>query len=75
MPMSSFVAARRRACSPTAATLPVVASRAIADGSSITSPRPATQMRVLVVPRSIAIRPRKPMVVIPLSEMQYATLV
>jgi hypothetical protein len=71
---SGSLPASASACAPTAATFPVVVSIAIADGSSITSPRPATQMSVLAVPRSIAMFPRKRMVLILLSDTPYALL-
>ena len=53
MPCGSL-SARASAAWPTAATRPVARSSAMADGSSMTRPRPATETRVLTVPRSIA---------------------
>ena len=55
------LSASASAASPTAATLPTIVSMAIAVGSSSTMPRPATQTRVLTVPRSIATLLRKRM--------------
>src|SRR5215469_3701114 len=45
---------RTSASWPTAATLPLCLSMAIAEGSSMIRPRPATWISVLTVPRSIA---------------------
>ena len=57
MSCGSF-SARASAALPMATTAPVPESMAMADGSSSTIPRPATQMSVLTVPRSIATLPR-----------------
>ena len=57
MSCGSF-SARASAAVPMAMTAPDPESMAIADGSSSTMPRPATQMSVLTVPRSIATLPR-----------------
>jgi len=55
------LSARASAASPTEATLPTAVSIAIAEGSSSTMPRPATQTSVLTVPRSMATLLRKRM--------------
>ncbi len=55
------LSARASAAWPTAATLPMPVSMAIAVGSSSTMPRPATQTSVLTVPRSMATLLRKRM--------------
>jgi len=56
-PCGSF-SARASAALPMATVTPVDESMAIVEGSSSTSPRPATQTSVLTVPRSIATLPR-----------------
>ena len=65
MPCGSL-SAKASAAFPTAATDPAAVSMAIADGSSRTMPRPATQTSVFTVPRSIATLPRKRMLLSPL---------
>ena len=55
------LSASASAASPIAATLPTAVSMAMAVGSSSTMPRPATQTRVLTVPRSMATLLRKRM--------------
>ena len=50
--------ARDSAAVPMATIAPFAELMAIVDGSSSTIPRPATQMSVLTVPRSIATLPR-----------------
>ncbi len=50
--------ARASAALPMATIAPFAVLMAIVDGSSSTIPRPATQMSVLTVPKSIATLPR-----------------
>jgi hypothetical protein len=74
MSCGSF-SARASAALPMATTAPVLASIAIADGSSSTIPRPPTQMSVLTVPRSIATLPRMRIIAYLLSHLTPAALV